>query len=314
MLNRRHIRVKVMQTLYASKSAEGNTLPKDLKFLHSSINGMYQLYLLLISVFSELHDKAEDYLERSSQKHLATQADKNPNRKFVNNELLQMLIGNKLLNDTIDKHKVNFWRTDFEYIDMLFKAIRKSDLYQEYMETKTSNFIDDKHFLIDVFKEIIAPNEKLYAYLEDKNLTWLDDLPAVNTAILKMLRKAKPTSPETLFVPSLFKDAEDLEFAEDLMKKTVENKEAINKIIADRTKNWDSDRIAEVDYVLLQMAISELNNFPTIPTKVTINEYLEIAKEYSTSKSSIFINGILDRLVKDYEEAGILNKTGRGLM
>ena len=314
MLNRRHIRVKVMQTLYASKSSEGNTLPKDLKFLHSSIDGMYHLYLLLISVFSELHDKAEDYIERSSQKHLATQADKNPNRKFVNNELLQMLVNNKLLNDTIDKYKVNFWRTDFEYIDILFKAIRKSELYEEYMETKTSNFIDDKHFLVDVFKEIIAPNEKLYAYLEDKNLTWLDDLPAVNTAILKILRKTKPSSPETLFVPPLFKDAEDLEFAEELLKKTIEDKEAINKIIADRTKNWDSDRIAEVDYVLLQMAISELNNFPTIPTKVTINEYLEIAKEYSTSKSSIFINGILDRLVKDYEETGILNKTGRGLM
>lgn len=314
MLNRRHIRVKVMQTLYATKSAEENSLPKDIKFLHSSIHGMYQLYLLLLSIFVELHDKADDYLERSSQKHLPTQADKNPNRKFVNNELLQMLVHNKTLQNALDKHKVHFWRNDFEYIDLLFKEIRQSDLYAEYMKTKTSDFIEDKHFLIDVYKEIIAPNEKLYNYLEDKNLTWLDDLPAVNTAILKLLRKAKPSSPESLFVPSLYKDEEDLEFAEELLKKTTANQQPLKKIIAERTKNWDSDRIAEVDYVLLEMAISELNYFPTIPTKVTINEYLEIAKEYSTPKSSVFINGILDRLVKEYEEAGVLNKTGRGLM
>ena len=303
-----------MQTLYADKSTENNSVAKDLKFLFSSINGMYQLYLLLISVFIELHERAEDYLEKASQKHLATQAEKNPNRKFINNELLQMLVNNKLLLDTIDKYKVNNWRNDSEYIDMLFKEVRNSTLYADYMETKTSNFIDDKHFLIDVFKEIIAPNEKLYAYLEDKNLTWLDDLPVVNTVILKLLRKAKPSSAEKAFIPSLFKDEEDSEFAENLLKKTYSNREVTNKMIADRTKNWDSERIAEIDYVLLQMAITEVNDFPTIPTKVTINEYLEIAKEYSTPKSSIFINGILDRLVKDYQESGILNKTGRGLM
>ncbi|HRV54217.1 MAG: transcription antitermination factor NusB [Flavobacteriaceae bacterium] len=314
MLNRRHIRVKVMQTLYANKSAEEISLTKDLKFLHTSINGMYQLYLLLLSIFIELHDKAEDYIERSSLKHLATQADKNPNKKFINNQLIQLLVNNKLLQDTIDKHKVNYWRNDFEYIDLLFKEVRNSQLYTDYMKTKTSDFIDDKHFMIDMYKEIIAPNEKLYEYLEDKNLTWLDDLPAVNTIILKLLRKAKPNSEDAFFVPALLKDKEDLQFAEDLLKKTYENKEALNKIIAERTNNWDSERIAEVDFVLLEMAVCEISHFPTIPTKVTINEYLEIAKEYSTPKSSIFINGILDRLVKDYQEAGVLNKTGRGLM
>lgn len=303
-----------MQTLYANKRAEENSLAKDLKFLHSSINGMYQLYLLLISILIELHDKADDYIERSSQKHLATQADRNPNRKFLNNELLKLLVNNKLLQDTIDKHKVNNWRTDFEYIDLLFKEMRNSNVYTEYMKTKTSDFIDDKHFLIDLYKEIIAPNEKLYEYLEDKNMTWLDDLPAVNTVILKLLRKAKPTSEEAFFVPTLLKDREDLIFAEDLLKRNYEDAESLSKIIAERTNNWDSERIAEVDYVLLEMAICEINHFPSIPTKVTINEYLEIAKEYSTPKSSIFINGILDRLIRDYQEAGILNKTGRGLM
>jgi N utilization substance protein B len=182
------------------------------------------------------------------------------------------------------------------------------------MKTRTSNFIEDKQFIIDVFQEIIAPNEKLYSYLEDKNLTWLDDLPAINTAILKLLRKIKPSSTEGHFLPSLLKDEDDIKFAEDLLKKSILNKSKLLQTIGDRTKNWDSDRIADIDYILLQMGVCEILHFPSIPVKVTINEYLEIAKEYSTPKSSIFINGILDRLVKDYEETNSLNKTGRGLM
>lgn len=314
MLNRRHIRVKVMQTLYAFKREEGDAFNTDLKFLHQSIDGMYNLYLLLISIFIELHHKAEDHLERTQQKHLATKEDKNPNRKFINNELLQLLAQNQSLKDALSNRKINNWQLDDEYIDMLFKAILKSDLYAEYMQTKTSNFQEDKHFLIDVYKEVIAPNDKLYSYLEDKNLTWLDDLPAVNTAILKMLRKAKINSPSTYFLPALSRDDDDMEFADNLLKKTILNQTKLNSIIDGKTKNWDAERIAEVDYVLLQMAVCELNHFPSIPVKVTINEYLEIAKEYSTPKSSIFINGILDRLVKDHEDAGTLNKTGRGLM
>ena len=160
----------------------------------------------------------------------------------------------------------------------------------------------------------MAPNEKLYEYLEDKNLTWLDDLPTVNTTILKILRKAKVSSTDHHFTPKLYKDLDDKQYAIDLFRKTLLNRTAINKEIEGKTQNWDSDRITNVDYALLQMAICELKNFPSIPVKVTINEYLEIAKEYSTPKSSIFINGILDKLVKEYEVAGTLNKVGRGLM
>ena len=150
--------------------------------------------------------------------------------------------------------------------------------------------------------------------MEDRNLTWLDDLPTVNTTILKLLRKAKVNASENYFTPKLYKDSEDKQFAIDLLKKTLLNRTAIGKEIEQKTKNWDPDRIANVDYVLLQMAICELKNFPSIPVKVTINEYLEISKEYSTPKSSIFINGILDKLVKEYEASGELKKVGRGLM
>tara|TARA_R110002050_G_scaffold74772_5_gene160195 strand:+ start:11395 stop:12339 length:945 start_codon:yes stop_codon:yes gene_type:complete len=314
MLNRRHIRVKVMQTMYAFKGSESDDLSKDQKFLLFSIDNMYNLYLLLISLLLEVQKRAESDLQKKQKKHLATKEDKDPNRKFVNNQLLLLLKNNLVLKDRIEAYKINNWDLDSEYVDIIFKAIVSSDLYKEYMQTKVSDFKEDKDFLVDVFKEIMAPNEKLYEYLEDKNLTWLDDLPTVNTTILKILRKAKVSSTDHHFTPKLYKDLDDKQYAIDLFRKTLLNRTAINKEIEGKTQNWDSDRIANVDYALLQMAICELKNFPSIPVKVTINEYLEIAKEYSTPKSSIFINGILDKLVKEYEVAGTLNKVGRGLM
>ncbi|WP_245574756.1 transcription antitermination factor NusB [Gaetbulibacter saemankumensis] len=314
MLNRRHIRVKVMQTLYAFKGSESDDFSKDQKFLLFSIDNMYNLYLLQLSLLLEVKKRAESDLQKKQNKILATTEDKNPNLKFVNNELLNLLSENHQLKNLIEVHNINNWKLDDEYVDIIFKEITSSELYHDYMATRVSTFKEDKQFVVDVFKDIIAPNEKLYDYIEDKNLTWLDDLPTVNTTILKLLRKVKATSPETYFTPKLYKDIDDKQFAIDLFKKTLLQTSTINKEIELKTKNWDSDRIANIDYSLLQMAISEIKNFPSIPVKVTINEYLEIAKEYSTPKSSIFINGILDKLVKEYEEAGTLNKVGRGLI
>ncbi|MCF8272840.1 MAG: transcription antitermination factor NusB [Flavobacteriaceae bacterium] len=303
-----------MQTIYAFKGSESDDLSKNQKFLLFSIDNMYNLYLLLISLLLEVQKRAEDDLSKKQKKHLATQEDKDPNRKFVNNELLQLIKENTQLKNQLETLKVADWELDSEYVDVIFKAIISSDLYKEYMKTRVSDFKEDKEFMVDIFKDIIAPNEKLYEYIEDKNLTWLDDLPTVNTTILKLLRKAKPTSSDTYFTPKLYKDQDDKQYAIDLFKKTILNQTALNKEIELKTQNWDSDRIANVDFVLLQMAICELQNFSSIPVKVTINEYLEIAKEYSTPKSSIFINGILDKLVKEYEIDGKLKKIGRGLM
>ena len=269
MLSRRHIRVKVMQTLYAFKGSESDDLVKDQKFLLFSIDNMYNLYLLIMSLLIEVQKRAESDLQKKQKKHLATKEDKDPNRKFVNNELLRLLKENLQLKDALASHHVNNWELDTEYVDVIFKAIISSDLYKDYMKTRTSDFKEDKDFIVDVFKEIIAPNNKLYDYLEDKNLTWLDDLPTVNTTILKLLRKAKETSSESYFTPKLYKDSEDKQFAIDLFRKTLLNRTAINKEIEQKTKNWDADRIANVDYVLLQMAICEVKNFSSIPVKVT---------------------------------------------
>ncbi|WP_242117994.1 transcription antitermination factor NusB [Aestuariivivens sediminicola] len=313
MLNRRHIRVKVMQSIYALRGSESDDLSKPQKFLLFSIENMYNLYLLLMALLVEVQKRAESDLQKKQNKHLATQEDKNPNRKFVNNELLLLLKDNGLLSEHLNSHNIKNWQLDDEYVNIIFKAIIKSEHYNTYMQTRTSSFNEDKEFIIDIFKEVIAPNQKLYEYIEDKHLTWLDDLPTVNTTILKLLRKVRPATSEQHFVPKLYKDPEDKTFALDLFKKTVLNTATLNEEIAQKTKNWDADRIADVDFVLLQMAICEIKEFPSIPVKVTINEYLEIAKEYSTSRSSIFINGILDKLVKEYQNSHTLNKSGRGL-
>ncbi|TXE16957.1 transcription antitermination factor NusB [Psychroserpens burtonensis] len=303
-----------MQTLYASRGSESDDIKISERFLLQSLDSMYELFIAQLSLLIEVHKKSKDILDKTQKKLLATKEEKNPNSKFVNNEVLILLSSNEVFLELIEDQKENPWYLDFEYIDVIFKSILKSDIYKDYMSTKTSTFKDDKIFIIDLFTEIIAPNDKLYDYFEGKRLTWLDDLPVVNTAILKILKKVKASSDGKFFTPKLFKDTEDKEFGVNLLKKSILNQAKFIQEIGSKTKNWDAERITQIDAILMQMAICEFQKFPSIPVKVTINEYLEIAKEYSTPKSSNFINGILDKIVKGYTEEGNLNKIGRGLM
>ena len=313
MLNRRHIRTKVMQVIYALKRSEDVNLASEEKFLNSSMDSMYSLYLLMLSLLIKVHDKAKDQQEKSQQKHLLTTEDLNPNMKFIKNALLVQMSDSQSLKNAFERYKIQNWELDNEYVEVIFRSILESDIYASYMNSKFS-FNNDKQCVVDLFKEVIAPNEKLYNYLEDRNLTWLDDLPVVNTALVKLLNKAKENSSDDYFTPQLFKDDEDKEFGVELLRNTVLNIESYSEEISLKTQNWDKDRIADIDFVLLQMAICEFHEFPSIPTKVSINEYIEIAKEYSTPKSNVFINGVLDKIVKEYDENKTLNKVGRGLM
>ena len=215
---------------------------------------------------------------------------------------------------TLIDRKINHWELHDEYLKILTEAIKASDLYKKYMSNETNNFVEDKEFIINIFTDIIVPNDKFYEFLEDNNLTWIDDIPVVNTHIVKQLNSIKSVKDTSFSLPKIFKDQEDKEFVSDLFKKTVLNEVEFAKEFVDKTPNWDSERIAELDTIVLKMAICEFLKFPSIPVKVTINEYLEIAKEYSTPKSSIFINGILDNLVKEFSTKNKLNKIGRGLM
>lgn len=291
-----------------------DSLEKEEKFLLYSIDNLLDLYLIMLSSLIEIGKKEAVFIEKSSQKHITTAEERNPNKKFINNSIFQILAENNSLSIALENRKITNWELNDDYIIILLDVIKKSDLYKKYMSNTVNDFEEDKQFILDVFMELIAPNEKLYDYLEDNKLTWIDDIPVVNTQIIKQLKQLKSSKDETFRVPKIFKDQEDKEFVTNLFRKTVLNERELAKEYVDKTPNWDAERIAEIDTIVLKMAICEFIKFPSIPVKVTINEYLEIAKEYSTPKSSIFINGILDNLVKEFEVNKKLNKIGRGLM
>jgi len=303
-----------MQTIYAMHQNGSDNLEGQEKFLFYSIDSIQDLYLVMVSSLIELAKKEKVFLHLSSQKHLATSEERNPNTKFINNSIFKLLEDNNSLSIALENRKINNWNIHDDYIQLLLTSLKESKLYDKYMSNATVSFEEDKQFVIDLFTEIIVPNEKLYEYLEDDKLTWIDDIPVVNTNIVKQLKSLKSAEDDSFRVPKLFKDADDKDFAKDLFRKTVLNEKELAKEFDSKTPNWDMDRIAEMDTIILKMAICELLKFPSIPVKVTLNEYLELAKEYSTPKSSIFINGILDNLVKEFQTNKKMIKAGRGLM
>jgi N utilization substance protein B len=314
VVNRRHIRVKVMQSIYAMHQNGSDNLEGQEKFLFYSIDAIQDLYLIMLSSLIEMAKKEKVFLHLSSQKHLATPEERNPNNKFVKNTIFQLLEDNNSLSIALENRKITNWNIHDDYINLLLTSLKESKLYAKYMSTTVNTFEEDKQFVVDLFSEIIVPNEKLYEYLEDDKLTWIDDIPVVNTHIVKQLKAIKSAEDDSFRVPKLFKDADDKDFAKDLFRKTVLNEKELAKEFDSKTPNWDMERIAEIDTIILKMAICELLKFPSIPVKVTLNEYLELAKEYSTPKSSIFINGILDNLVKEFQSNKKMIKAGRGLM
>lgn len=313
MVNRRHIRSKVLQAIYAMTQNQSNQLDVYEKYLFNSIENIRELYLLMLSSMIELQKVEKDFLEASAKKYLATPEELNPNTKFVDNTFLKILVESESLNNWIDELRINQFRVNDHYIKNLLEEIKETDLYKKYMSNRVNNFEEDKEFAIKLFAEFVAPSEKIYEFLEDLKISWIDDIPVVNTAILKQLEGLKSET-SYLKINKIFKDDDDKEFAKQLFRKTALNADVFVKEYEDKTRNWDLERIAEVDAIILNLAVCELQKFPSIPVKVTINEYLELAKEYSTPKSSIFINGILDALVKEYKQENKLNKIGRGLI
>ena len=302
-----------MQSIYAMHQHQSDQLDKEEKFLFQSIENTQDLYLLLLSALVEIKKKEELYIDLASKKHLATKEERNPSLKFVQNKVLAIIATSEALEQALEERKIKNWQQNDDIILLLIESIKASNLYQNYMQKATSSFEEDRNFIADLYTEVIAPSEKLYDYLEDYKLTWIDDLAGINTLILKQIKQLK-SEEDALIIPKVYKDQDDKEFVANLFRKTVLNEVDLSKEYIDKTPNWDVERIAELDTIILKMAICEFLKFPSIPTKVTINEYLEIAKEYSTPKSSIFINGILDNLVKEFEKDKRLTKSGRGLL
>ena len=312
MVNRRHIRIKVMQSIYAVLQSKSDNLPKEEKFLLYNIKKATDLYVLQLMLMVEVRNLALEHIEIKKKKYLATDEDKNPNLKFINNEVLLAISESPEIKEFVSKSKLMDWKENREYVRILLDEMIDSELYSDYLNSEAEGLEEDKNFIIELFKHIIAPNEKLFDYYESLNLSWVDDYPLVNTTILKSVKQMSKGSSISLQQLEVKKD--DEAFLVDLFRKAILHQQEFTSEIDEKTPNWDTERIADMDMILIKMALTEFLYFPSIPTKVTINEYIEIAKDYSTRKSSYFINGVLDKLLKDYNKSGRLNKIGRGLL
>ncbi len=301
-----------MQSVYAMTTSKTDDLVKEEKFLKHSIQKLLDLYVLQLQMLVEVQKLASQQIEISKKKHLATKEDLQPNTKFISNKVIACIANSTSISDHISNQKLTNWENDDEYVNIIWQKLQISDLYIKYMNSKDNSFKADKNFTQDFFAEIIAPEAKLAEYYEDQVISWLDDIPFVNTWILRTLSKVKENKPLTL--GGLYKDEDDEQFVLDLFRKVMLNHTSFEEDISSKTPNWESDRIADIDMILIKMAICEFLKFPSIPVRVTINEYIEISKDYSTNKSGYFINGVLDKLSREYSENKRLEKIGRGLL
>tara|TARA_B110000503_G_scaffold108009_1_gene161408 strand:- start:16231 stop:17136 length:906 start_codon:yes stop_codon:yes gene_type:complete len=301
-----------MQSVYAMLQSHNDDIMKEEKFVKHSVLKMFDLYVLNIQLLVAVQKLAAKKMALSKNKILASASDLNPNIKFINNKVIHNISQSISLEGYVELNKLFNWEENDEYVKIIFEELLKSSLYEKYLADEENSFKLDKNFVVDFFKEIIAPNEKLAEYYEDNMISWVDDIPFVNTWVVKTLSKQKANG---LFVlGSLYKDKDDEDFVSKLFRKTILKQAEYERAIAEKTPNWESDRIAGIDMILIKMAITEFLNFPSIPIKVTINEYIEISKDYSTSKSSFFINGVLDKISKEFIANKKIVKIGRGLI
>jgi len=301
-----------MQSVYAMQQSHNIDIIREEKFLKHSILKMFDLYVLNFQLIIEVQKLAAKKMALSKKKILATQEELKPNTKFTENKVINQIAESISLESYVELNRLNNWEDDDEYVKIIFDELQKSDLYKNYLANTLDSFKIDKAFVIDFFKEIIAPNEKLAEYYEDKMISWVDDIPFVNTWVVKTLSKTKLD--KTFVLGTLYKDKDDENFVSNLFKKTILKHKTYEEDITNKTPNWETDRIADIDMILIKMAITEFTNFPSIPVRVTINEYIEVAKDYSTTKSSYFINGVLDKISKDYMKNKKIIKIGRGLI
>lgn len=313
MLNRRLLRIKVMQSLYAyfqSDNADQFAIEKNLLL---SINRVYELYLHYLVLPIELADAAEVQMQEARNKALPTEEDLNPNRRFVDSYVIQALRDNPILKRQIEDRKIS-WSADQDEIKKLWRKVKQSDLYRQFLEGEDHPAAHRK-FIDKVFDDYVVDNDIIYSIFQERSIYWdYDDNDFAVQMALRYFGKIKDVD-RYKPLPSIYKDEdEDKSFVKNLFKRVIKYNEDNSKYIDKKTKNWEVERIALMDVLLMKMAITEFLYFPSIPVKVSLNEYIEISKLFSTPKSKVFINGVLDKLLAEFNREGILKKTGRGLM
>ncbi|MCH2216213.1 MAG: transcription antitermination factor NusB [Flavobacteriales bacterium] len=314
MLNRRHIRIKILHMLYAMSQSGGKAIAKTEKELFLSIEKMYEMYLYCMLVMTYIRDVAEQKMEDNKKKRLPTEEDLNPNTRFVKNRFLSQLDANKSLKTASEKKKVS-WTGEGELIRKFYRTLLDTEEYKEYMSSPEEGYSNDREVVIRFFKRHLINQDAFQSFFDEKSIFWADDLDIVASMTIKTFKSIDEDSDEFLPILSLWKDPEDeIEFAKNLFRKTLAQSSEHDKLIKEHTENWELERIALMDMLLMRMALSEAREFTQIPLKVTLNEYIEISKYYSTPKSSTFINGVLDKLFDQLKTSGEIKKVGRGLI
>ncbi|MCF6242771.1 MAG: transcription antitermination factor NusB [Bacteroidales bacterium] len=311
MISRRLIRIKALQILYAySKKGDVSSLNAEKELFHS-IEKYYDLYLMLLALPQEIAALERKKILQRRQKRFATPEELNPNLNFQDNQFIEKLSNSYELADLLEKRKLN-WKAYPDFIKQIYAAFIKSDVYADMMKASGNDFNEDKELLIRFYTEFLVNDENLQEFLEEESIYWNDDFSFVMIMLMKSLERVNQQGRIKLL--PVFKNEDDHDFARFLLRKTIVNAEEYLKIIEKHTKNWDPDRIAQTDRMILQLAIAEVLEFSSIPVKVTLNEYIEIAKYYRTEKSKTFINGLLDQIIKSLSKENKIKKTGRGLV
>jgi len=296
MLSRRLLRVKVMQTVYGHFRGGESTIQQTEKELFHSISKSHELYHLLLLLILDVRDYAEKRIENGLNKKRPAYEDLHPNKKFINNRVILQLRENKQLLSYIDATGLS-WNNNEQYIKDVYKLILESDLYKQYMESDSDDYESDRKFISKLFEKVIGQYLPLYSLFEEQSIFWNDEAEFVVSIVVKTLKEFEEEKAEDQPLQKEFKDDEDRGFVKTLLRKAIVNNEDYQALIKKFSRNWELDRVAYLDIVLMQIAIAEVMEFPEIPVKVTLNEYIEIAKHYSTPKSGNFINGLLDKII-----------------
>ena len=308
MINRVLIRLKIIQIVYAYYQNGSNNLDAAEKELLFSLSKAYDLYNYLLLLMVDLTICASRRIENAKLKKLATEDDIHPNMRFVTNKFIAQLQCNKMLLDYQDKQKRSWLIDHEEFTKQLLDKIQSSDIYNEYMTKKDTSFEDDREFWRTLYKSFINKNVELEDLLEEMSLYWNDDKEIVDTFVLKTINRFDGINGSDQQLLPEFKDEDDRTFAVRLLRRSVLNCEEYRHLVSESTRNWDIKRVAFMDVVIMQVALAEILSFSNIPVSVSLNEYVEIAKYYSTPKSSSFVNGTLDGIVKKLRKEGKITK------
>lgn len=313
MLNRRHIRIKILHILYGFYQDEDSDSVKAKNALDHSITKMRELYLLLLNMIAGLQGIAIDRIETARKKQMPTEEDLHPNTKFVRNAPLRILANSKNLQKASEELGIS-WANNQELLRNMFRDLIEDEEYKNYMSSEERGFQHDKESLVRMFRKNLINQESFQYMLEEESIFWMDDLDLTSSMVIKTLKSIKEDDDEVELLKVWREDDDDKKFLEGLFAKTLAQGETNESLIKKGAQNWELERIALTDRILMKMALAEAKEFPTIPLKVTLNEYIELSKYYSTDKSHRFINGILDQLFLKLVEAGEIKKTGRGLV